>query len=137
MNCYYSRLNQEALLHIIGPDTLTFLQGQTSCDTRTIDESQAALGAYCTPQGRVVCDFLLLRLAHDHYALRMRRDIRRIQQLTGFTVVYVTHDQEEALEISDRIVIMEDGVIVAEGPPEAVKSHEFLTPLATEDEARP
>ena len=69
--------------------------------------------------------------------VRMRRDIRRIQQLTGFTVVYVTHDQEEALEISDRIVIMEDGVIVAEGPPEAVRGHEFLTPLAAEDEARP
>ena len=69
--------------------------------------------------------------------VRMRRDIRRIQRLTGFTVVYVTHDQEEALEISDRIVIMEGGVIVAEGTPEAVRDHAFLapTPLAAEDDA--
>ena len=62
--------------------------------------------------------------------VRMRRDIRRIQRLTGCTVVYVTHDQEEALEISDRIVIMEDGAIVAQGTPEAVRDHAFLTPLA-------
>lgn len=67
--------------------------------------------------------------------VRMRRDIRRIQQLTGFTVVYVTHDQEEALEISDRIVIMEDGEIIAEGPPDAVRGHEFLTPLGAEETA--
>jgi iron(III) transport system ATP-binding protein len=67
--------------------------------------------------------------------VRMRRDIRRIQQLTGFTVVYVTHDQEEALEISDRIVIMEDGRIVAAGPPDAVRQHAFLRPLDTEGEA--
>lgn len=76
MNCSYSLLQHEALLHISGPDTLTFLQGQTTCDTREVDAEHAALGVYCTPQGRVVCDFLLLRLAQDHYALRMRRAIR-------------------------------------------------------------
>lgn len=66
--------------------------------------------------------------------VRMRRDIRRIQQVTGFTVVYVTHDQEEAMEISDRIVIMDDGAIVEQGTPEAVKGHAFLVPLAAEED---
>jgi len=74
--CQYSPLKQEALLHIAGPDSLTFLQGQTTCDTRDLERDNAIPGAYCTPQGRVVCDFLLSRLAQDHYALRMRRDIR-------------------------------------------------------------
>jgi folate-binding protein YgfZ len=68
-------LPQEALLHIEGPDTLTFLQGQTTCDTREIGPTRGALGAYCTPQGRVVCDFLLATLGAEHVALRMRRDI--------------------------------------------------------------
>ncbi len=76
MNCQYSHLEQEALLHIIGPDTLKFLQGQTTCDTRKVTPHHALPGAFCTPQGRVVCDFLLCELGPDHFALRLRRDIR-------------------------------------------------------------
>jgi len=76
LNCYYAPLQHEALLHIAGPDTLKFLQGQTTCDTRKVDPQHALPGAFCTPQGRVVCDFLLCELAPEHFALRLRRDIR-------------------------------------------------------------
>lgn len=76
MNSHYAPLAQEALLHITGPDTLKFLQGQVTCDTRKVDAAHGLPGAYCTPQGRVVCDFLLFEVGHEHYALRMRRDIR-------------------------------------------------------------
>jgi tRNA-modifying protein YgfZ len=76
VNCQYAHLEHEALLHIIGPDTLKFLQGQTTCDTRTVTPDHAVTGAFCTPQGRVLCDFLLCELGPDHFALRMRRDIR-------------------------------------------------------------
>jgi tRNA-modifying protein YgfZ len=76
VNCQYAHLDHEALLHIIGPDTLKFLQGQTTCDTRKVKPDHAVPGAFCTPQGRVVCDFLLSELSQDHFALRMRRDIR-------------------------------------------------------------
>lgn len=76
MKCYFTPLAQEAMLHITGPDTLKFLQGQVTCDTRNIDAAHARPGAFCTPQGRVVCDFLLMELGHEHFALRMRRDIR-------------------------------------------------------------
>ncbi len=75
MNCAYAPLSGEALLHIEGPDSLTFLQGQTTCDTREVTSEQAQLGVYCSPKGRVVCDFLLGQLAPEHVALRMRRDI--------------------------------------------------------------
>ena len=76
MNCQFARLNSEALLHISGPDTLTFLQGQTSCDTRELSPEHALPGIYCTPKGRTVCDFLLCELGEDHFALRLRREIR-------------------------------------------------------------
>jgi folate-binding protein YgfZ len=76
LSCHYALLTDEALLHITGPESLAFLQGQTTCDTRRLDDSHALPGAYCTPQGRVVCDFLLCQLAPGHCALRMRRDIR-------------------------------------------------------------
>jgi putative spermidine/putrescine transport system ATP-binding protein len=52
--------------------------------------------------------------------LFLRGEIRRIQKATGITTLYVTHDQEEALAISDRIVVMCDGLIRQEGSPTAV-----------------
>jgi len=47
----------------------------------------------------------------------MRQEIRKIQQEYGITSIYVTHDQEEAMSISDRIVVMKDGVIQQIGSP--------------------
>ena len=47
--------------------------------------------------------------------LEMREEIRRIQQKTGITTVFVTHDQEEAMSISDSIVLMKNGVLVQQG----------------------
>jgi len=47
--------------------------------------------------------------------LEMREQIRELQKRVGITAVYVTHDQEEAMAISDRIAVMERGVIVQSG----------------------
>jgi ABC-type sugar transport system ATPase subunit len=47
--------------------------------------------------------------------IEMREEIRRIQLETGVTTIFVTHDQEEAMSISDRIILMKDGVFVQEG----------------------
>lgn len=49
---------------------------------------------------------------------RVRQEIRALQQRFGLTAVYVTHDQEEALAVSDRIVVMEAGRIAQIGTPE-------------------
>jgi len=43
--------------------------------------------------------------------LEMREEIKRIQRETGVTTIFVTHDQEEAMSISDQIVIMNEGVL--------------------------
>lgn len=48
---------------------------------------------------------------------QVREEIREIQQNLGLTVVYVTHDQEEALAVSDRIIVMNDAVIAQDGTP--------------------
>lgn len=47
----------------------------------------------------------------------MRVEIRRIQQTFGITSVYVTHDQAEAMTVSDRIVVMEKGLVMQVGTP--------------------
>jgi len=48
---------------------------------------------------------------------RVREDIRDLQQKLGLTSVYVTHDQEEALAVSDRIIVMRNAEIAQEGSP--------------------
>jgi putative spermidine/putrescine transport system ATP-binding protein len=52
--------------------------------------------------------------------VQMRSEIRRIQSETGLTVVLVTHDQDEALEMSDEMVLMRAGKIMQQGAPASV-----------------
>ena len=55
--------------------------------------------------------------------VELRQEIRRIQQTLGITTVYVTHDQEEALSLSDRIVVMSQGVIEQVGTPSEIYNY--------------
>ena len=48
---------------------------------------------------------------------QVREDIREIQQKLGVTTIYVTHDQEEALAISDKVIVMNNAVIAQQGSP--------------------
>jgi len=48
---------------------------------------------------------------------QVREDIREIQQKLGVTTIYVTHDQEEALAISDKVIVMNKAVIAQQGSP--------------------
>ena len=52
--------------------------------------------------------------------LQTREEIKRIQQETGVTTVFVTHDQDEAMSISDRIVVMKDGIVQQISKPQTV-----------------
>ncbi len=59
--------------------------------------------------------------------LEMRSSIRQLQRTIGITTMYVTHDQEEALAISDRIAVMNEGCIQQVGTPEEI----YLRPANT------
>jgi putative spermidine/putrescine transport system ATP-binding protein len=52
--------------------------------------------------------------------LSLRQEIRQIQRKLGITTIYVTHDQEEALSLSDRVVVMNEGRVEQVGPPPQV-----------------
>ena len=72
--------------------------------------------------------------------LEMRAEIRRIHATLGATTIYVTHDQEEALSLADRIVVLRDGVVRqvgtprgpvrAPGPPRRRRVHGLPQPAA-------
>ena len=52
-----------------------------------------------------------------------RLEIRKVQQRVGITSVYVTHDQEEAMTLSDRVVIMHQGKIIQTGTPQEIYAY--------------
>jgi len=53
----------------------------------------------------------------------MRREIDNLQQMLGVTTIFVTHDQREALSMSDRIVVLNQGLVQQEGSPEEVYNY--------------
>jgi putative spermidine/putrescine transport system ATP-binding protein len=55
--------------------------------------------------------------------LEMRTEIRRLHQTLGLTTIYVTHDQEEALSLADRLVVLRSGTVQQIGTPEKVYAH--------------
>ncbi len=60
----------------------------------------------------------------------LRMDLKRIQKTSGTTMIYVTHDQEEALTLSDQIAVFNNGYIAQVGTPREIYSHpanEFVT----------
>ena len=62
--------------------------------------------------------------------LRLREEIRHVQRRLGVTTIMVTHDQEEALSMAERIVVMNHGVIEQVGTPEEIYSHPKTTFVA-------
>ncbi len=55
--------------------------------------------------------------------VQMRTEIRKIQQKLGITAIYVTHDQSEAMSLSDQIILMKQGVIAQMGTPTEIYYH--------------
>ncbi|MBI2454958.1 MAG: ABC transporter ATP-binding protein, partial [candidate division NC10 bacterium] len=51
---------------------------------------------------------------------QMRDEIRQLQRRLGITSLYVTHDQTEAMSLSDQVVVMQEGRVEQVGPPEAI-----------------
>ncbi|CNF32310.1 ATPase component of ABC-type sugar transporter [Mycobacterium tuberculosis] len=62
--------------------------------------------------------------------VQMRTEIRRIHQTLGLTTVYVTHDQEEALALADRVVVLRSGQVEQIGTPEEVYTYPASTYIA-------
>lgn len=82
MPAFYAQLASDRLLHFTGGQVPTFLQGQLTCDCLQVGESQSVQGALCSAQGRVVTDCRVLCLGDNHYALRLRSDVRDITHAT-------------------------------------------------------
>ena len=99
------------------------LVGLSGFETRDVTSLSGGQQQRVAIARALVCEPRVLLLDEPLGALdlKLRKDmqieLKRIQQRTGITFIYVTHDQEEALTISDRIVVMNHGVIQQVGSP--------------------
>ena len=114
MNPAEIKLKTREMLSLVG------LSGLESRDVTSLSGGQQQRVAIARA---LVCEPRVLLLDEPLGALdlKLRKDmqieLKRIQQRTGITFIYVTHDQEEALTMSDRIVVMNHGVIQQVGSP--------------------
>jgi putative 2-aminoethylphosphonate ABC transporter ATP-binding protein len=80
-------------------------------------QQRVALGRALAPNPTVLLLDEPLSALDAKIRVRLRAVIKRLQEELGITMVYVTHDQEEALAIADRVVVMEKGVFKQVGTP--------------------
>lgn len=80
-------------------------------------QQRVALARALAPQPSVLLLDEPLSALDANTRLSMREFLKNIQRLLGITTIFVTHDQEEALSISDSIAIMRDGKVVQQGTP--------------------
>lgn len=75
MTTFFARLKHRATLALSGPDAARFLQGQVTCDVNALSEEHSPAGAFCTPQGRMICDFRLMQQRADQLLLLTESDV--------------------------------------------------------------
>lgn len=112
-----ARAKAQEMLELVG---LTEFADRHATDLSGGQQQRVALArALATEPSLVLMDEPLSNLDAQLRA-RMRDEIRQIQRRTGVTVLYVTHDQSEALSMSDRVVVMNQGSIQQIGDPWAL-----------------
>ena len=114
---------REKVLHILG---LVGLEGMEERMTNQLSGGQqqrVALARALVIEPSVLLFDEPLSNLDAKLRVDMRNEIRRIQQEAGITAIYVTHDQSEAMALSDNIIIMKKGVVDQIGDPQTVYYH--------------
>lgn len=93
------RLDAMGLIQFSGSEAAPFLHGQLTCDVTSLADGRSTYGAYCTPQGRVLANFLLWRAADDYWMQLPRALAGAIQKRLS---MYVLRAKVKASDMSDR-----------------------------------
>ncbi|HNB28750.1 MAG TPA: ABC transporter ATP-binding protein [Alphaproteobacteria bacterium] len=108
---------QERVKAALGMVRLTGLEARRPKQLSGGQQQRVALARALVTRPKVLLLDEPLGALDKHLRQEMQIELRRIQRAVGITTIFVTHDQEEALTLSDRIAIFEAGRIVQEGPP--------------------
>lgn len=89
-------LDHLALIRISGEEASTFLQGQLTCDIRSLTEEKASIAAFCTPKGRVISTLLLLKNDAEFWLILPRSLLDKVIQKLRMYVLRSKVRLEEA-----------------------------------------
>ena len=107
----------QAVLELVG---LGDLHRRSAADLSGGQQQRVALARALVHEPRVVLFDEPLSNLDANLRERMRSELQLLQARLGFTAIFVTHDQEEALSLSDHIVIMNKGLVEQEGSPQEI-----------------
>jgi iron(III) transport system ATP-binding protein len=96
------------------------LQNRSAADLSGGQQQRVALARALVHEPRVVLFDEPLSNLDTNLRERMRSELQLLQSRLGFTAIFVTHDQEEALSLSDTIIIMNRGMIEQSGTPQEI-----------------
>jgi sulfate transport system ATP-binding protein len=109
------RRRRDELLEMVG---LTGLGGRTPRQLSGGQQQRVALARALAHQPQVLLLDEPFGALDARVRLELRRTVRAIQRDLGITTLFVTHDQEEAFELADRVAVMNFGRLLEEGPPD-------------------
>ena len=114
---------RERVMNILDLVELTGMEGRMTNQLSGGQQQRVALARALVIEPSVLLFDEPLSNLDAKLRVTMRTEIRRIQQEVGITAIYVTHDQSEAMALSDRIIIMRSGVVEQIGSPQEIYYH--------------
>ncbi len=114
---------QKRVMRILDLVELTGMEGRMTNQLSGGQQQRVALARALVIEPSVLLFDEPLSNLDAKLRVSMRTEIRRIQQEVGITAIYVTHDQSEAMALSDNIIIMNKGVVAQMGSPQEIYYH--------------
>ena len=114
---------QQRVMRILDLVELTGMEGRMTNQLSGGQQQRVALARALVIEPSVLLFDEPLSNLDAKLRVSMRTEIRRIQQEVGITAIYVTHDQSEAMALSDNIIIMNKGVVAQMGSPQDIYYH--------------
>lgn len=111
---------KERVMRILDLVELTGMEGRMTNQLSGGQQQRVALARALVIEPSVLLFDEPLSNLDAKLRVSMRTEIRRIQQEVGITAIYVTHDQSEAMALSDKIIIMNKGVVAQMGTPQEI-----------------
>jgi iron(III) transport system ATP-binding protein len=114
---------RERVMRILDLVELTGMEGRMTNQLSGGQQQRVALARALVIEPSVLLFDEPLSNLDAKLRVSMRTEIRRIQQEVGITAIYVTHDQSEAMALSDKIIIMSKGIVAQMGTPQEIYYH--------------
>jgi len=97
-------LQHLTVLNVSGADSISFLQGQTSCDIQQLEINKPQFGAYCNAKGRTISSFIIIKLDESNFQIILPQDL--ISQVQKKLQMYILRSDVQLSDQSEHLVVL-------------------------------